>query len=58
MPEETIVAGNWFDEETGQALTLEFPEGYYSIKDSIEDIMSGSQGAKMIGEIMGLIRRF
>ena len=56
MPEETIVAGNWFDEETGQALTLEFPEGYYSIKDSIEDIMSGSQGARMIGEIMGLIR--
>lgn len=56
MPKDTIIAGNWFDEETGEALTLEYPEGYFSIKDTIGDILSDNKGAKIVGQLMEKIR--
>ncbi len=38
---------NWFDED-GKKITFEFPEGYLSVKDSINDIMNNPEGAQVI----------
>ena len=40
LPEDAIVAGDWFDHETGETLTLEFPEGKYSIKNTFGELLS------------------
>ena len=45
VPEDQMLAGNWFDEETGETLRMEFPEGYYSIKDTLGEIMKNPQAA-------------
>ena len=45
MPEDETVAGNWFDEETGETYSFEYPEGYYSIRDTMGDIMKNAQAA-------------
>lgn len=45
MPDDEIIAGNWYDEETGETMAMEYPEGYYSIKDTMADIMKNPQAA-------------
>jgi beta-galactosidase len=44
-------AGNWFDAEP-----LQYPEGYYSIKDKISDLMANPETAKIVGELMSNIK--
>ena len=41
------VATNWFDKE-GKPCELEFPEGYYSIRDTIGDIMQSEEGRRLL----------
>lgn len=43
---------NWFNTDTGKVQTLEFPEGYFSIRDKVKDIMSNEEAA---GVLMGLM---
>jgi len=51
MPPEEIVAGNWFDDETGETMCMEYPEGYYSIRDTLEDLLLHPEGAAVMAEI-------
>ena len=51
MPQDEIVAGNWFNEETGEVLKLEYPEGYYSIRDTVGDLMQNPDAAKIFMEM-------
>jgi beta-galactosidase len=44
-------AGNWFDAEP-----LQYPEGYYSIKDKISDLMANPETAKIVGGLMSNIK--
>ncbi|RRD93651.1 beta-galactosidase [Clostridiales bacterium COT073_COT-073] len=41
---------NWF--ESPECANLEHPEGYYSIKDKVKDIMAHPQGAELIDQIL------
>lgn len=45
---------NWFDgvEATG---VMEFPNGYFSVKDKIGDIMNVPQGEAFINEVIDII---
>jgi beta-galactosidase len=43
LPEEPQAAGNWFD-GVGEAGALEFPEGYFSIRDKLGDILANEDG--------------
>ena len=56
LPEDTIIGGNWFDEETGEPLVLEYPEGYFSIKDSLGDLMKNPQTAVFINQMSAKMR--
>lgn len=56
MPEEEIVAGNWFDEETGETLTMEYPEGYYSIRDTLGDIMKNPEAAAVFRRLQEMVQ--
>ena len=38
LPKEETVAGNWFDDISADSV-LEFPEGYFSIKDTVGSLM-------------------
>ena len=52
MPPESIVAGNWFDEETGEQLCMEYPEGYFSVRDTVEDLSANPEAAAIMREVM------
>ena len=52
LPQEQGEAGNWFD-ELGQAVALEFPEGFFSIRDKLGDLMDHPEAGKVIQELMG-----
>lgn len=41
---------NWFDVETTESDKLLFPEGYFSIKDKIKDIMLNVEGVALMEE--------
>jgi beta-galactosidase len=41
------VASNWFDKE-GKPFELKFPEGYFSIRDTIGDIMQTEEGRELL----------
>jgi beta-galactosidase len=45
-------AGNWFDDAAGQPVELTFPEGYYSIKDKIGDLMEHPETGAVLGAMM------
>ncbi len=50
--ETSATAGtNWFDSE-GNPCELEYPEGYFSIRDSIGEIMRSEQGRAMLEPMM------
>ena len=55
-PEEegTDGAANWFDMAAAEAgnLTMEFPEGYYNIRDTIKDIMQNPEAAGLLTSAM------
>lgn len=44
-------AGNWFD-ELGEAVELQFPEGFFSIKDKLGDLMAHEEAGKVLEGIM------
>lgn len=50
LPDGEGEAGNWFNDPN--AKPLEYPEGYYSIKDKISDLMANSQTAAIIGDLI------
>ncbi|MBQ8955158.1 MAG: hypothetical protein IJ048_13695 [Clostridia bacterium] len=56
MPPESIVAGNWFDEETGEQLSMQYPEGYFSIRDTVEDLSASPEAAAVMAEVLEMIR--
>jgi len=47
-------AANWFESEDDgeEVLPLEFPEGYYSIKDKISSILKNSEGEAVLRKYM------
>lgn len=49
---------NWFDDH-GKKVVFEFPEGYYSVKDSVDDIMKNPFGLKIMqGMLEGISKSF
>lgn len=42
---------NWFDSD-GNVCVMEYPEGYFSIRDSIGDIMKNPQGNAMLSPLL------
>ncbi len=57
--EDDVPVGNWFD---GQAVGtdddhMEFPEGFYSVKDTVKDI-AAIRGGKLIVELLANIGAF
>ncbi|MBO4297905.1 MAG: hypothetical protein J5998_03825, partial [Clostridia bacterium] len=56
MPPESIVAGNWFDEETGEQLSMQYPKGYFSIRDTIDDLSANPEAAVIVDEVMQMAR--
>jgi len=56
MPPESIVAGNWFDEETGEQLSMQYPEGYFSVRDTIEDLIANPEAAAVVDDVMKMLR--
>lgn len=57
MPQEELVAGNWFDEETGETLKMEYPEGYFSVRDTLGDLLQHPEGPEVLAELQGLMGR-
>ena len=55
LPPEAIVAGNWFDEETGETMCLQFPEGFCSIHDTMGELMANPQAAAVFGEYRAML---
>lgn len=51
LPEEKEAAGNWFDAAEGEG-TLEFREGYFSIRDKLGDILENREAAAAAGALM------
>ena len=51
MPPESIVAGNWFDEETGEQLSMQYPEGYFSVRDTIAELTANPEAAAVVREV-------
>jgi beta-galactosidase len=47
LPEGDGEAGNWFLTDP-----LEYPEGYYSIKDKLSDLMANPQTAEIVGGLL------
>ncbi len=43
-------AANWFDTTDAEGRELQFPEGYFSVKDKIGDIMKTSEGEAFVNE--------
>jgi beta-galactosidase len=43
---------NWFDDAGGEAEPLEFPEGMFSVKDRIKDILKNEEGEAVLREHM------
>lgn len=56
MPPESIVAGNWFDEETGEQLSMQYPEGYFNIRNTIEELMANPDAAVIVDEVLEMAR--
>lgn len=54
LPQEKTEAGNWFD-ELGKELKLEFPEGFFSIKDKLGDIMAHNEAGKLLEDLFAKI---
>ena len=57
MPPEDGLAGNWFDEKTGETLTMEFPDGYLSIRDTIGELLNYPEVGPVILELQRLMGR-
>ena len=55
LPADSIVAGNWFDEESGEPLVLHYPAGRFSIRDALGALMDTPGGEAMLEEIRALI---
>lgn len=55
LPADSIVAGNWFDEESGEPLVLHYPAGRFSIRDALGALMDAPGGEAMLEEIRALI---
>lgn len=55
LPDDALIGGNWFDEETGEPLALEYPEGYHSIRDTLGELMDNPQAAAILEESMAKI---
>ena len=49
------MAGNWFDEESGEPLVLHYPAGRFSIRDALGALMDAPGGEAMLEEIRALI---
>ena len=47
LPEEPQAAGNWFDGVEGSAV-MEFPEGYFSIRDKLGEILDNEAGRQAL----------
>lgn len=47
---------NWFDEK-GEKVVFEFPEGYFSVRDSIDDIMKNPMAAAIITDALGAMMK-
>lgn len=47
----TSTVANWFDRE-GKKVEFRFPEGYFSIRDKIGDLMKHPQAAALVGQVM------
>lgn len=47
---DTTGVANWFDQSAAEAAnaTLEFPEGYFSIKDTMNDILDNEEAANFL----------
>lgn len=57
VPPEESLAGNWFDEATGETMTMEFPEGYLSIHSTIEDLLTHPEADPTIAEMQTMMGR-
>ena len=57
LPPEEGIAGNWFDEATGEQLTMEFPEGFLSIRDTIGELLEYPEVDPVILELQRLMGR-
>ena len=51
LPEELGMAGNWFD-ENGNEHTLEFPEGYCSIHDTLAELLDHPEAGPVLREMI------
>ena len=50
LPKEDTVAGNWFDDIRADAV-LEFPEGFFSIKDTVGEMLDHPEASKIINDL-------
>ncbi|OQA73524.1 MAG: Beta-galactosidase [Firmicutes bacterium ADurb.Bin248] len=49
---------NWFDDQ-GNRIEFEFPEGYFSVRDPIEEILTNPESAAIVlGAMEGLMKNF
>lgn len=53
LPQENADAGNWFDVLAADGKKLEFPDGFFSIRDKIGDILAHSKAGPLLQEMMG-----
>jgi len=52
VPPDKTMAGNWFDETTGQKLALEFPDNFYSIKDKVGHLLANPDSAVIVSGLL------
>lgn len=57
LPPEEGLAGNWFDEATGETMTMEFPDGYLSIHSTIDDLLTHPEADPIIAEMQTMMGR-
>ncbi len=50
LPKDETVAGNWFDDISSEAV-LEFPEGYFNIKDTVGSMMDHPEASLIIQDL-------
>ncbi len=52
VPAEAGLAGNWFDDKTGEPVSLCFPDGYFSIRDKLGDLMDNLEASPIAIELL------
>lgn len=55
MPADEVVTSNWFGEMASKTVQYDQPDGYFSVKDTMGELLKSPQGAAVIMELKAML---